>query len=114
MKQITTIVRSDKSSSVVTAMREAGAKGVSVTEVNGQGSGERPMIRSGRGTSQFRAEYNKMDSIMTIIEDSQLQTIVDAINSTAYSGKSGDGIIVVTNVDQVINIASKDSGSKAL
>ena len=114
MKQITTIVRSDKLSNVVSAMREAGAKGVSVTEVNGQGSGERPMIRGGRGTTQFRAEYNKMDSVMTLVEDSQVSAIVDAINSSAYSGKSGDGIIVVTNVDQVINIASKGTGSSAL
>lgn len=114
MKQITAIVRSDKLSNVVSAMRAGGVKGVSVTEVNGQGSGERPMIRSGRGTTQFRAEYNKMDSIMTLVEDSQVSSVVDIINNTAYSGKSGDGIIIVMNVDQVINIASKNSGSSAL
>jgi len=114
MKQITTIVHVDKMSQVVSSIREAGAKGVSVTEVNGQGSGERPMIRGGRGTTQFRAEFNKMVSIMTLVEDSQVSTIADAINGSAYTGKSGDGIIVVTNVDEVINIAAKSAGSKAL
>jgi nitrogen regulatory protein PII len=114
MKQITTIVHIDKMSQVVTAVREAGAKGVSVTEVNGQGSGERPMMRGGRGTTQYRAEFNKMVSIMTLVEDSQVPVIVDAINGSAYTGKAGDGIIVVTNVDEIINIASKNAGSKAL
>lgn len=114
MKQIETIVRSDRLSEVVSAMREAGAKGVSITQVKGQGSGERPMIRSGRGTSQFRAEYNTMDSVMTVVEDSQVSTIVNAINNAARTGRSGDGIIIVKDVDQVINIASQDTGSSAL
>ncbi len=114
MKRIETIIRSDRLSEVVSAVRGAGAKGVSITQVKGQGSGERPMIRGGRGTTQYRAEYNTMDSIMTIVEDSQVQSIVDAINNTARSGKSGDGIIIITDVDRVVNIASQSSGESAL
>lgn len=114
MKQIDTIIRNDRLSEVVAAMRGAGAKGVSITQVKGQGSGERPMIRGGRGTTQYRAEYNTMDSVMTVVEDSQVQNIIDAINKAARSGKSGDGIIIVTNVDQVVNIAAQSSGTEAL
>ena len=114
MKQIETIIRNDRLSEVVSAMREAGAKGVSITQVKGQGSGERPMIRGGRGTTQYRAEYNTMDSVMTVVEDSQVQNIIDAINKAARSGKAGDGIIIITNVDQVVNIAAQSSGTEAL
>ena len=114
MKRVEAVIKSDKLSEVVSAMRNAGAKGVSVTQVKGQGSGERPMIRGGRGTTQYRAEYNTMDSVMTIVEDSEVQTIIDAINGTARSGNSGDGIIVVSDVTQVVNIASQSSGSEAL
>ena len=32
----------------------------------------------------------------------------------AFSGKAGDGIIVVSTVDDVLNIASKKRGSEAL
>lgn len=114
MKQIETIIRSDRLSEVVSSVREAGAKGVSITQVKGQGSGERPMIRGGRGTTQYRAEYNTMDSVMTVVEDSQVSTIIDAINKAARSGKAGDGIIIITNVDQIVNISSQSTDESAL
>ena len=114
MKRLETIVKSDRLSDVVHAIRSAGAKGVTVTSIKGQGSGERPMLRSGRGTTQFRAEYNNMDSIMAIVDDSEVSKIVSAITQSCYTGKSGDGIIVVTDVVQVVNIASKKTDSEAL
>jgi len=114
MKRLETIIKSDKLSEVVNAIRSAGAKGVTVTSIKGQGSGERPMLRSGRGTTQIRAEYNMMDSIMTVVDDSEVSNVVSAISNAAYTGKSGDGIIIVTDVDQVVNIASKKTDSSAL
>ena len=114
MKRLETIVKSDRLSDVVHAIRSAGAKGVTVTSIKGQGSGERPMLRSGRGTTQFRAEYNSMDSVMAIVDDSEVSKIVSAITESCYTGKSGDGIIVVTDVVQVVNIASKKTDSDAL
>ena len=114
MKRLETIVRSDRLSDVVHAIRSAGAKGVTVTSIKGQGSGERPMLRSGRGTTQFRAEYNNMDFVMTIVDDSEVSKIVSAIVDSCYTGKSGDGIVIVTDVVQVVNIASKKTDSDAL
>ena len=114
MKRLETIIKSDKLSEVVHAIRNAGAKGVTVTSIKGQGSGERPMLRSGRGTSQLRAEYNIMDSVMTIVDDAEVSKVVSAITQAAYTGKSGDGIVIVTDVDQVVNIASKKTDSSAL
>lgn len=114
MKRLETIVKSDKLSEVVNAIKSAGAKGLTVTSIKGKGSGERPMLRSGRGTSQIRAEYNIMDSVMTIVDDSEVSKVVSAISQAAYTGKSGDGIVIVTDVDQVVNIASKKTDSDAL
>ncbi|MDH5658594.1 MAG: P-II family nitrogen regulator [Nitrosopumilus sp.] len=114
MKRLETIVRSDKLPDVVNAIRSAGAKGVTVTNIKGQGSAERPMIRSGRGTAQFRAEYNDMDSVMTVVDDSEVSEIISAITQSAYTGKNGDGIVIVTDVVQVVNIASQKTDSSAL
>ncbi|MDH3394959.1 MAG: P-II family nitrogen regulator [Nitrosopumilus sp.] len=114
MKRLETIVKSDRLSDVVHAIRSAGAKGVTVTSIKGQGSGERPMLRSGRGTTQFRAEYNNMDSVMAIVDDSEVSKIVSAITQSCYTGKSGDGIVIITDVVQVVNIASKKTDSEAL
>ena len=114
MKRLETIVKSDRLSDVVHALTSAGAKGLTVTSIKGKGSGERPMLRSGRGTTQFRAEYNTMDSIMTIVDDSDVEKISKAIADAAYTGKSGDGIIIIADVSQVVNIASKKTNSEAL
>ena len=114
MKRLETIVKSDRLSDVVHAIRSAGAKGVTVTSIKGQGSGERPMLRSGRGTTQFRAEYNNMDSVMAIVDDSEVSKIVSAITQSCYTGKSGDGIVIISDVVQVVNIASKKTDSDAL
>jgi len=114
MKRLETIIKSDKLSEVVNALTSAGAKGLTVTNIKGKGSGERPMLRSGRGTTQFRAEYNTMDSIMTIVDDSDVEKISKAIADAAFTGKSGDGIIIITDVIQVVNIASKKTNSEAL
>ncbi|QMU54039.1 MAG: P-II family nitrogen regulator [Nitrosopumilus sp.] len=114
MKRLETIVKSDRLSNVVHAIRSAGAKGVTVTSIKGQGSGDRPMLRSGRGTTQFRAEYNNMDSVMAIVDDSEVSKIISAITQSCYTGNSGDGLVIVTDVVQVVNIASKKIDSEAL
>jgi len=114
MKRLEAIVKSDRLSDVVHAIRSAGAKGVTVTSIKGQGSGDRPMLRSGRGTTQFRAEYNNMEFVMAIVDDSEVSKIVSAITKSCYSGKPGDGLVIVTDVVEVVNIASKMTGSEAL
>ncbi len=114
MKRLEAIIRSDKLSSVVSAIKSAGGKGVTVTSIKGQGSADRPMLRSGRGTAQIRAEYNEMDSVMTIVDDSEVSKIVSAITTSCYTGKNGDGIVVVSDVVEVVNIASKATDSSAL
>jgi len=81
---------------------------------DGRGSGKRHTIRSGRGTGTIEAEYNKVSTITTIVDDAQAESIVSVIADAAHTGNSGDGIIVVTNVDSVMNIASKKSGLEAL
>ena len=74
----------------------------------------RQEIRSGRGTGTVTAEYNKVATITTIVDDGDVEKISAAIADAAYTGKGGDGIIVVSSVDSVMNIASKKSGSEAL
>ena len=114
MKRLEAVIKNDKLSQVVEAVRAAGAKGVTVTSIKGQGSAARPMIRSGRGTGQLQAEYNNMTNVMTVVADSEVSKIIDAISEAAYTGSNGDGIIFVSDVVQVVNIASKETNESAL
>ena len=71
-------------------------------------------IRSGRGTGSITAEYNEVATISTIANEADVEKIATAIADAAFTGKGGDGIVVVTNVENILNTASKKSGSEAL
>lgn len=113
MKQIEATIQNDKIGPVADAIKEM-VGGFTVLEGNGRGSGQRQTMRGGRGTGTFVAEFNKVATVSTIVEDSKVEAVIKAISDAAFSGKAGDGIIVVSAVDDVINIASKKRGSEAL
>jgi nitrogen regulatory protein P-II 1 len=113
MKKIEATIQIDKTGIVSDAIKNI-VGGFTVLEGNGRGSGERQTIRAGRGTGSFIAEFNKVAIISTIVEDSEVDKVVQAISNAAYSGKSGDGIITISEIQDVVNIASKKTGSEAL
>ena len=113
MKRVTAVVQADKMKNVVDAL-EGKVGGFLTLDGKGRGSGARPTVRMGRGTGTMKAEFNNVVSIVTVVDDSQLNATVDAISDAVYTGTAGDGIIIVSSVDEVINIASKKRGSEAL
>ena len=113
MKRIEATIQATKISAVTDALNDI-VGGFTVLEGKGRGSGARQQIRSGRGTGSITAEYNEVATVSTIADDSDVEKISTAIAEAAFTGKGGDGIIVVSNVDSVTSIASKKSGSEAL
>lgn len=113
MKRIEATIQVDKAGTVSDAIKEL-VSGFTILEGNGRGSGTRQTMRAGRGTGTFVAEFNKVATVSTIVEDSKVEAVIKAISDASYTGKAGDGIIVVSTVDDVVNIASKKRGSEAL
>ena len=113
MKRIEATIQVDKVSAVSDAIKEK-VGGYTILEGNGRGSGKRQTMRAGRGTGTFEAEYNKVATVSTIVEDSQVESVISAIADAAFTGSAGDGIIAIENVEDVFNIASKKRGSDAL
>ena len=113
MKRIEATIQGNKTGAVADAINDL-VGGYTILEGNGRGSGARQEMRSGRGTGTITAEYNKVATVTTIVDDSEVEKISTAIANAAYTGKGGDGIVIVSNVENVLNIASKKSGSEAL
>ena len=113
MKRIEATIQAIKIGAVSDAINDL-VGGFSILEGNGRGSGERQTIRSGRGTGSFVAEYNKIAIVIALVDDSEVEKVSSAIADASFTGKGGDGIIVVSNVESVTNIASKKTGSEAL
>lgn len=105
MKRIETVVQSEVSRQVVKAIRNTGVGGVTLIESLGQGGGERPEI-AGK-----QIEFNSTDVIITVVNDSQLDSVVSAIMDTAHTGQKGDGKIFITNVEESYDISTKGKSS---
>jgi len=113
MKRIEATIQVDKTGPVSDAIKDM-VGGFTILEGNGRGSGQRQTMRAGRGTGTFVAEFNKVATVSTIVEDSKVESVIKAISDAAFSGKAGDGIITISTIDDVVNIASKKRGSEAL
>lgn len=105
MKRIEAVVQSEISRKVVTAIRNKGVGGVTLIESLGQGAGDRPEI----GGKQI--EFNSTDIIITVVNESQLDLVVDTIMETAHTGEKGDGKIFITNVEEAYDISTKQKSS---
>ena len=113
MKQIEATIQIDRTGAVSDAIKSI-VGGFTILEGNGRGSGQRHQMRQGRGTGTFLAEFNKVATVSTIVDDSKVEQVIAAISDAAFSGKPGDGIITISTVDDAVNIASKKRGSEAL
>ena len=113
MKRIEATIQATKIGAVTEAIKDI-VGGYTILEGKGRGSGARQEMRSGRGTGTITAEYNQVATVITVVDDSDLEKVSSAIADAAFTGKGGDGIITTTNVETVLNIASKKRDSEAL
>ncbi len=114
MKRIEAFVPNTKRSVAVEATIKAGAEGVTVSETRGRGAGERPMVRGARGTARYVAEYSRTDTIITIVDDTKVDSVVNAIIEAVHTGSKGDGKIFITNVEKSYDIGAKTSSSGSM
>ncbi len=111
MKRIEAFIRSDKLDSVVNSLSSVGVGGFTVTKSQGRGAGERPEVEGGRGTTKYVAQFNTVTSIVTVVEDSKVDSVVSAITDAASTGTKGDGKIFISTVDESVDIATKEKGT---
>ncbi len=108
MKRIEAFIPTNKRSEVVNAILSAGSDGVTVAETLGRGAGERPMVGGARGTSRYVAEYNRTDTVVTIVDDSKIYPVIEAIINAASTGSKGDGKIFVSPIEESFDIGTKE------
>ena len=79
-----------------------------------RGKGQRPMIEEARGTGRHIAQFNSLDAILIIVDDSKVDSIVSAITVAASTGSKGDGKIFILPVEDSVDIGTKEKGSVSL
>ena len=107
MKRIDAYIPTIKRRAVIKAIIKAGAEGVTIIESRGRGPGKRPMIGGIKGITRYIAEYNRIDYITTVVENSKVNEVVNMIIKTAHTGSKGDGKIFVYPVEESYDISTK-------
>jgi nitrogen regulatory protein P-II 1 len=72
------------------------------------------MIESGRGTGRFASEFSVRSNIVTIVEDSQVDKVINTILDTVSTGSTGDGKIFISPISEAIDIGTKKRGEVAV
>lgn len=112
MKLITAIIRPFKLDEVREALTDAGVSGLTVTEVKGFGrqKGHTELYRG----AEYVVDFLPKVRIETVVDDDIVEPVIEAILQVARTGKTGDGKVFVTPVEQVIRIRTGAIGADAL
>ena len=112
MKLVTAIIKPFKLDDVREALSEIGVQGITVTEVKGFGrqKGHTELYRG----AEYVVDFLPKVKLEIAVDDSQTETVIEAITQAANTGKIGDGKIFVSPVEQAIRIRTGESGSDAL
>ena len=112
MKLITAVVRPFKLDEVREALSQAGVSGITVTEVKGFGrqKGHTELYRG----AEYVVDFLPKVKIETVVTDDRVEAVIEAIQGVAATGKTGDGKIFVSPVEQVIRIRTGEIGADAL
>jgi nitrogen regulatory protein P-II 1 len=102
LKKIEAIVRAEVMISLKERLRQLGVTGMTITTVSGW-SKQRELHLQWRG---MPVSYDLIPraKFEIIAPDSQLDDIIQAIIGTARTGQPGDGIILISTIEQAINI----------
>ena len=112
MKKIEAIIKPFKLDDVREALSEAGASGLTVTEVKGFGrqKGHTELYRG----AEYVVDFLPKIKIELVVADDMLERCIEAITAAARTGKIGDGKIFVTPVEQVVRIRTGETGPEAV
>jgi nitrogen regulatory protein P-II 1 len=114
MKKIQAVVPSARLEKAFAALRELNLGGLTYYDSKGRGQAPRPEIHSGRGTGTFRPEFNVNATIEIVTDDSMVNKVIDKILESTSTGLAGEGKIFVSDVDDVVDIGSRQRGEDAL
>jgi nitrogen regulatory protein P-II 1 len=112
MRLITAIIKPFQLEVVKTAVQEAGIMGMTVTEVKGFGR-QRGHTEVYRG-AEYQVDLVPKLRIDLVVDDRDADAIVDAIVTSARTGKIGDGKIWSLPVDDLIRIRTGERGLDAV
>ena len=112
MKLITAIVKPFTLEDIKASLEQVGIQGMTVSEVQGYGrqKGHTEVYRG----AEYAVEFVPKVRVEVLVEDDRAEAVVDAIVSSAATGKIGDGKVWVSAVETVVRVRTGERGADAI
>ena len=112
MKLIIAVIKPSRLDVVLDAVIEAGASGLTVTEVRGYGrqKGKTEVYRG----AEYEVKLLPKVKLEIAVSDDILDQVVEALARSANTGKIGDGKVFVLDLEQAMRIRTGELGAGAV
>ncbi len=114
MKRIEAVIPSARLDKAFAALKDLNLGGLTYYDSKGQGQIARPEIHSGRGTGTYRPEFNVNATVVIVTKDSMVTKVIEKILESTSTGMAGEGKIFVSDMDEAVDIGTKQRGEQAL
>jgi nitrogen regulatory protein P-II 1 len=112
MKSVVAVVKPFKLEDIKNALQDIGVMGMTVTEAQGFGRqhGHTEVYRG----AEYEVDFMPKIRVETIVDDSMVERVVDAILESAKTGKIGDGKVWVSPVEEITRVRTGERGPDAV
>ena len=112
MKMICAIIKPFKLDEVHEALMDIGIPGIMISEIRGFGrqKGHTELYRG----AEYVVDFLPKIKIELALPDNMVEAAIEAICKSAYTGKIGDGKILVYELEQVVRVRTGEVGADAL
>jgi len=112
MKKIEAVIKPFKLDEVKDALQDIGVQGMTVLEAKGYGrqKGHSELYRG----AEYVIDFLPKIKIEVVVSDDLAPAVVEAIQTSARTGKIGDGKIFVTSLEDVVRIRTGETGPQAI
>jgi nitrogen regulatory protein P-II 2 len=112
MKMIVAVIKPSRLDAVLDAVTEAGASGLTVTEVRGYGR-QRGKTEVYRG-AEYEIKLLPKVKLEIAVPSDIADAVVEAVSKAANTGKIGDGKVFVLDLEQALRIRTGDRDAAAI
>ncbi len=106
------VIKPSRLDAVLDAVTEAGASGLTVTEVRGYGR-QRGKTEVYRG-AEYEVRLLPKVKLEAAVDDDLVEPVCEAIRRAANTGKIGDGKVFVLDLEQAMRIRTGERDAAAL
>jgi nitrogen regulatory protein P-II 1 len=110
MKEIKAYIRTNSLERTVEALKEKGAKGITIVTVHpvGYGFDSRYSFKEVGITKRF----HEITKIELVCDNENLDKYVNTIADCSHTGATGDGVIFVADIQEALRIKTLKKGTK--